>query len=430
MNDFLVNILVVLVFVLIGGFFASAELSLVTLRESQIQRLGAQGRKGRRLLSITRDPSRLLAAGQVAVTLAGFLSAGFGAAQIAPTIEPVLAGWGLSPGLAGPIAFILVTVVIAYMSLVLGELVPKRIALQRIERVAMFSAGPVYLISKVFAPFIWALSISTDFIVRLLGIDPNAGKEQMSGAELRDLVAAHQDLTTVERDLIDDVFSAGNRELREVMVPRTEVEFLSADLPVARAVRLVIEQPHSRYPVIRDNSDDVIGFVHVRDILSPEVADRSIRVGSLVREIPSFPGTNAVLSTLTEMRRLRQHLAIVVDEYGGTAGIVSMEDLVEELIGDIKDEYDVDTAENEITSFGVVTVDGLLNLEDFEEQTRLHLPDGPYETVAGFLISRLGHLPEIGGQVEALGHVFEVIELDGKRASRVRVTAIPEQLSQ
>ena len=237
-------------------------------------------------------------------------------------------------------------------------------------------------------------------------------------------MAAHTDLTLEERELIDDVFAAGDRELREVMVPRTEVDFMDAEMPVFEAVKVIREQPHSRYPVIRDSTDDVIGFVHVRDILDPDVADRSIRVGTLVREISAFPGTNAVLSTLTEMRRLRQHLSIVVDEYGGTAGIVSLEDLVEELIGDIKDEYDVITRHDEVKIHGVITVDGLLNLEDFEDETGLHLPDGPYETVAGFLVARLGSLPQVGVMIESEGHRFEVTELDGRRVARVRVTSI------
>ncbi len=319
---------------------------------------------------LTADPNRYLAAGQVGVTLAGFISAGFGAATIAPTLAPVFVGWGMAQGLADTIAFILVTIVIAYLSLVLGELVPKRIALQRVEKVALFVAAPIDVIAKVFKPFIVALSVSTDAIVRLLGIDPHGAKEQISGEELRDLVAGHGELTVEERELIDDVFAAGDRELREVMLPRTEVDFLEASMPVFKAAKVVSDMPHSRYPVIRDSADDVIGFVHVRDILAPDVAERSIRVGDLARDITAFPGSKEVLSTLTEMRRLRQHLAIVQDEYGGTAGIITMEDLVEELIGDIQDEYDVERPTEESVAFGVHTVDGLLNLEDFDRHHR------------------------------------------------------------
>ena len=418
------NIAVVLVFVLIGGFFAAAELALVSLRESQVQRLSETSRRGRRLAALTANPNRFLAAGQVGVTLAGFLSAGFGAAQIAPSLVPALTSAGLGQGAAETIAFIAVTVVIAYLSLVLGELVPKRIALQRVEKVSLAVAAPIDLMAKVFRPFIVALSASTDAIVRLLGIDPAAAKEQISGEELRDLVAAHEELTVEERELIDDVFAAQETELRMVMVPRTEVDFIDASTPVFKVVKEVADRPHSRYPVIRGGADDVIGFVHIRDILDPDVAERSIRVGELARPMASFPGTNGVLSTLTEMRRRRLHLAIVVDEYGGTAGIVTMEDLVEELIGDITDEYDTEQRPT-ARSFGVVTVDGLMNLEDFADETGIDLHDGPYETVAGFVVSELGSLPTIGATVRHGGHVFEVVELDGRRIARIKVT--PEQ---
>lgn len=425
------NALVVIIFVLIGGFFAAAELALVSLREGQIQRLaeapGRRGRRGRRLAIVAKDPNRFLAAGQVAVTLAGFISAGFGAREIAPSLSPVFEGWGMSAALADTIAFLVITVVIAYISLVLGELVPKRIALQSTEAVALVAAAPIDVLARVFRPFIALLSVSTNAVVRLLGGDPTTAKESMSGEELRDLVSMHEELTVEERELIDEVFAAAGRELREVMVPRTEVAFLDASTPIFKAVREIADRPHSRYPVIQGSADDIIGFVHIRDLLAPDVAERSIRVGDVARDAAHFPGTNGVLSTLTELRRRRQHLAIVVDEYGGTAGIVTMEDLVEELIGDIKDEYDLEQrAEVSVRSgpLGTVTVDGLLNIEDFHDETDIELPDGPYETVAGFVISILGRLPAVGDEVLAAGHRFTVAELDGRRVARVRVDPI------
>jgi putative hemolysin len=416
-----VNIVVVLFFILLGGFFAAAEMALVTLRDGQLAKLKEKGRRGRRLEVLAQNPNRFLAAGQVGVTLAGFISAGFGAAQIAPELAKVFVGWGLGQAIADSLSFIFVTIVIVYLSLVLGELVPKRIALQRVEGVALVVAGPIDLLARITRPFIAALSIATDAVVRLLGIDPNAAKEQISGEELRVLVAAHEDLSEQERELIDDVFSAGDRELREVMVPRTEVEFLDAAMPVHKAVKQISEQPHSRYPVMRESSDDIIGFVHIRDFLVPGMAERSIRVGELVRDIAAFPGTNDVLSTLSEMRRRHSHMAIVVDEYGGTAGIVTMEDLVEELIGDIRDEYDVDEVAETSRPLGILSVDGLMNLDDFEEDCGIALPEGPYETVAGFLVAELGALPEIGDQVIACDHTLTVTELDGRRIARIRV---------
>jgi len=423
-NQIWINVLVVLFFVLLGGFFAAAELALVSLRENQVQRLAKSSRRGRRLATLTADPNRFLAAVQVGVTLAGFVSAGFGAAQIAPELAQPLISAGLAEGVAQTLAFIVITVLIAYLSLVLGELVPKRIALQRVEKVALFAAGPIDFIARLFRPFIVALSFSTNVIVRIFGIDPTAGKESISGEELRDLVAGHEELSEDERNLIDDVFEAGERELREVMLPRTEVDFLDASLPVADAVRRVVDQPHSRYPVIRGSADDVVGFVHIRDILDPDASNRGEYVSQMCRPVVAFPGSKVVLDTLTEMRRDRHHLAIVQDEYGGTAGIVTMEDLVEELIGDIKDEYDVDAMPRQPRVLGQVVVDGLLNLEDFEDETGVVLPDGPYETVAGFLVAALTRLPIVGDTLVEGDNEFRVVELDGRRISRVSVTSV------
>ncbi len=420
MSGLWVNIALVLFFILLGSFFAAAEIALVSLRESQVERLAQRGRRGRTLASLVRDPNRFLAAVQVGVTLAGFISAGFGASQIAPAIAPMLESWGLSEGWASALSFIGVTIVIAYISLVIGELVPKRIALQRAESTALILAGPVELLARITRPFIWLLSISTNALVRLLGGNPHSGKEQITGEELRDIVAATEELTAEERALIDDVFDAGDRELREVMLPRTEVAFLDASAPVADAILEVSDAPHSRYPVIRGSADDVVGVVHIRDLLTPDVDRSTRRVGDLARETAFFPGTKQVIPALTEMRRLRQHLAIVVDEYGGTAGIVTLEDLVEELVGDIRDEYDTEA------SGPRTDVDGLLNLEDFTDETGVELPDGPYETVAGFVVSELGELPTVGASVEVDGHRLTVTELDGRRVARISVTAVSD----
>ena len=420
MSDLWVNIVLVLFFILLGSFFAAAEIALVSLRESQVERLSQRGRRGRTLASLVRDPNRFLAAVQVGVTLAGFISAGFGASQIAPALVPRLESWGLSEGWASAISFIGVTIVIAYISLVIGELVPKRIALQRAESTALILAGPVELLARITRPFIWLLSISTNALVRLLGGNPHSGKEQITGEELRDIVAATEELTAEERALIDDVFDAGDRELREVMLPRTEVAFLDASTPVHDAILEVSDAPHSRYPVIRGSADDVMGVVHIRDLLTPDIDRLTRRVGDLARETAFFPGTKQVIPALTEMRRLRQHLAIVVDEYGGTAGIVPLEDLVEELVGDIRDEYDTET------SGPRADVDGLLNLEDFTDETGVGLPDGPYETVAGFVVSQLGELPTVGATVEVDGHILTVTELDGRRVARISVVPVPD----
>ncbi|HZJ08044.1 MAG TPA: hemolysin family protein [Nocardioidaceae bacterium] len=423
MNGTLANIGLVVVFVLIGGVFAAAEISLVSLRDSQARSLAGRGKRGRVVAELNEDPNRFLASVQVGVTLMGFLSAAFGGATLSGDLAPVLEGWNVPEGVSGPFALVLVTIAISYLSLVLGELVPKRLALQRAEGFALALGPMIDKVSKISRPVIWLLSLSTNAVVRLLGGDPGAQREQMSDEELRELVNAHETLGEEERRIVEEVFGAGDRQIREVMIPRTEVDFLDASTPVYKAAKDAIRQPHSRYPVIRGSVDDVIGFVHVRDLLDPEMAGRSVRVGELARETLALPWTRPILAALADMRREGTHLAIVADEYGGTAGIVTMEDLVEELIGDIKDEYDVVETETTRHRGGEVEVDGLLNLDDFEDETGLELPEGPYETVGGYIMAQLGRLPETGDSIEFDGHRIVVREVDGRRVSRVLVSA-------
>ena len=427
MSEVLITFGVIVLLSLVGGFFAAAETSLVSLRENQVRTLAeTKGRRGRRLADLNHNPNRWLAAVQVGVTIAGFLSAGFGADRITPRIVPHLVTWGLPQSVASPVAFIGTTLVIAFIVLVLGELAPKRLALQRPSGIALATAGVVNGLAVVARPFIWLLSIATDIIVRILGGDPKAGKGVITEDELRGMVAAHGELTEDERTLIDDVFDAGEREIVEIMVPRTEVDFLPGDTPVFKAVKTVIAGSHSRYPVVRDSTDDVIGFVHIRDLLDPEMADRSIRVADLAREIAFLPSSKHVIPALSEMRRIGAHLAIVVDEYGGTAGIVTLEDLVEELVGEIRDEYDDAEEPTSKAVGGIVEVDGLLNLSDLEDDIGIELPEGPYETVAGYVANLLGRLAELGDTVDYPGGRIEVTELDGRRIARVRFELVQE----
>src|SRR5215211_4563342 len=347
-SDVWLSIIMVVVFVLIGGVFSGAEIALVSLRESQVRAMAETGRRGQAVQRLLSDPNQFLAAVQVGVTLAGFFSAAFGASTLSEPFARWLEGRGLSEGLSRTAALVLVTVAISYLSLVVGELTPKRLALQRAEGFSLVVAAPLNAIAKLFRPVVWLLSRSTDLLVRLVGGDPKVSGESISQEELRDLVAAHESLSSDERRLIDEVFRAGDREVREVMTPRTEVHFLEASMTASRAAKQVAESSWSRYPVAGRNEDDVVGFVHVRDLLLPNhPAGRASTVGDLAREVKRLPGTARVLTALSEMRKENRHFAIVVDEYGGTDGIVTLEDLIEEVIGDIYDEYDEDVAGEE-----------------------------------------------------------------------------------
>jgi putative hemolysin len=422
-SDVWLNIVMVVVFVLIGGFFSGTELALISLRESQVRNLSEQGRRGAALHNLLADPNRFLATVQIGVTLATLSASAFGAETLNEPFSQALESRGVSPEVAGPLAFIVVTVAVSYLSLVLGELTPKRLALQRAEGLAMLVASPLNRLASLTRPIVWVLSKSTNGLVRLFGGDPALSGEAISQEELRDLVAAHESLTTDERRLIDEVFRAGDREVREVMTPRTEVTFLDASTTASRAAKQVGDSTYSRFPVMGRDEDDVVGFVHVRDLFLPtHPAGRAATVGDLAREVKRLPGTAGVLTALSEMRRENQHLAIVVDEYGGTDGIVTLEDLIEEVIGEIYDEYDREVApEADGAADGPQEVDGLLNLDDFAEVTGLRLPEGPYETVAGYVLAELGRLPGVGDTIEVEGRSIAVLELDGRRIARLSV---------
>ncbi|MFT4108880.1 hemolysin family protein [Propionicimonas sp.] len=433
MNPIVGDILLILLFIVIGGVFASAEMALVSLRESQIKQLAARGKRGQTVAKLTADPNRFLSAVQIGVTLAGFLSAAYGGATLSSSLAGVLAGWGMPAGVASPVALVLITIVISYFSIVIGELTAKRLAMQRAEAFAMMLGPLVNAIARLARPVIWFLGVSTDLLVRVLGGDPKASREEVTDEELREMVGSSQTLGDEERQIVDEVFSAGQVSLREAMIPRTEVDFLDGSLSAHKAFRRMQGASHSRYPVIGDGPDDVIGFVHVRDLADLDPARRNVPVRELVRPVASLPQSVKILRALTEMRQTRQHLVIVRDEYGGTAGIVTIEDLVEELIGDITDEFDVESVRATDNADETIDLDGLVTLEDFGQQIGFALPEGPYDTVAGFVMARLGTLPQVGDsctvdllpeheQGDPRRFELRVTELDGRRAARLRLT--------
>jgi putative hemolysin len=414
---------IVALLIALGGLFVAAEIALISLRESQIKQIALKGKRGAKVAHLASNPNRLLGAVQIGVTFCGFLSAALGAERLGEYVIPWLEDLGLSSGAARGISLVGLTLVIAYFSLVFGELVPKRLALSRTEPIALTFAGLIDVTAKLFRPIIWLLSHSTNFVVRIFGIDPNEQRSAMSEEELLDLVAGHAALTDEERDIVEEVFNASERQIHEVMVPRTEVDFFDASLTVGKAINLAIDKAHSRYPVVRGSTDEVIGFIHVRDLLDTTLVSTGGKIQELVRNVMFLPGTKGVLPALTEMRNQRQHLAIVLDEYGGTDGIVTLEDLVECLIGDIRDEYDGD--EDEITletRTGDFEVDGLVSIEDLFDDSGIEIPEGPYETASGFVMHFLGRIPVIGDVVKVNGIRIAVLTMEGKRAGRLLIS--------
>jgi len=414
---------IVALLVALGGLFVAAEIALISLRDSQIKQMAAKGKRGAKVAFLASNPNRLLGAVQIGVTVSGFLSAALGAERLGAYVIPWLEDRGFASGAANTISLIGLTCVIAYFSLVFGELVPKRLALSRTEPIALSFAGLIDFTAKLFRPIIWLLSHSTNFVVRIFGIDPHEQRSAMSEEELLDLVAGHAALTDEERDIVEEVFNASERQIHEVMVPRTEVDFFDASLTVGKAINLAMDKAHSRYPVVRGSTDEVIGFIHVRDLLDPTLVSAGGKIQEMVRSIMFLPGTKGVLPALTEMRNQRQHLAIVLDEYGGTDGIVTLEDLVECLIGDIRDEYDGDEQEiTQETRTGDFEVDGLVSIEDLLDDSGIEIPEGPYETASGFVMHFLGRIPVVGDVVNLNGIRIAVLTMEGKRAGRLLIS--------
>jgi putative hemolysin len=411
------NIALVIVFVLVGGVFAATEMALVTLRESQLNAIAARGRRGQKVAALARNPNTFLSAVQIGVTVAGFASAAYGATSIAPSVAPLFVSFGFAEPLALTLASVLLTLVIAYLSLVLGELVPKRLAIQRNAAFSYAVAPVLDGFATLVRPVIWLLSVSTNALVRLLGGDPHKTADELSDEEVRDIVATHQGLPEEERRILDDVLSLRGRQISEVMRPRPEVVALDETGALAEAVAQVRELPFSRYPVVNTSIDDITGFVHVRDLFDAAGADPTRELAGLVRPIPYYPSTARVLTTLSRMRAEGHQIAVVVDEYGGTDGIVTLEDLVEEVVGEIFDEYD--TAIDPASAGG--DVDGRLNLQDFEEATGIALERGSSDTIAGFVTERLGRLARVGDVVEVPGATLQVTALDRRRIAALRV---------
>ncbi|QIM15950.1 HlyC/CorC family transporter [Leucobacter insecticola] len=416
-EDLAWSVALVIVFILVGGVFAATEMALVTLRESQINALASRGTRGQKVASLARNPNTFLSAVQIGVTVAGFASAAFGATSLAPVLTPLFVSWGMTQALALTIATILLTLIIAYLSLVFGELAPKRLAIQRNAQFAYAVAPVLSGFATTMRPVIWLLSVSTNATVRLLGGDPNKVAEALSDDEVRDIVATHEGLPEDERRILDDVLSLRERQISEVMRPRPEVVALDESVMVSEVVAQMRERPYSRYPVVQKSIDDIIGFVHVRDVLDAFTHDPEQALSAVRRPISYFPSTARVLPTLTRMRAEGTHIAVVVDEYGGTDGIVTLEDLIEEVVGEIFDEYDA--AEVREDSAGII--DGRLNLQEFMEVTGLRLKRGTSDTIAGFVTEQLGRLAQVGDRIEVPGATITVTAMDRRRISGLQV---------
>jgi len=417
------ELLALVALVLLNGFFVAAEYGLVTSRRTRIMELQHAGNKrARAVLRITADPPRFISAMQLGVTITSLAIGALGEPVLAHVFDPVM---------ATILAVALALLIITYLHVVIGELVPKGIALGHPERTALAVSGTVRAFFIVARPLIWLLQRSTELVLNALGMQPpGAEHEAHSEAELRMLLSSSAEQGEIEhgeQEMLSKVFDFADKDVADVMVPRPEVVAISIELPPEEALQAVLESPYTRYPVYRSTLDEIVGVLHIRDLVEA-MYDRGIgavTLPDLVRPAYMVPETKNLAALLTEFRRTNQHIAVVIDEYGSMEGIVTLEDLLEEIVGEIEDEFDLPDETVERVDEDTIRVDGTFPIDDFNEQFGVDLPHDDYHTVAGFVFGHLGRAAEVGDAVDHDGLHFHVDSVDGQRIHRLTIVFEP-----
>jgi putative hemolysin len=413
------ELLAVLLLVLGNAFFVAAEYALVTARRSRLHELARRGvRRARIALRIMDSPVRFIGTVQLGIT--GF-SIALGAVG-----EPIVERWIDGP-LSHGVSFLLAFSLVTYMHVTLGELVPKAIALTKNESTALWVALPVEAVFLITYPLVWFLQASANAVTRLFGIEPApAGVVAHTEEDIRMIVAQAGETGVVEKmeqELLYKVFDFADKEAHEVMVPRPEVVAISVDLPPEECLAAIIDSPYTRYPAYRGSVDEIVGILHVRDLFSALYAKgiEGVVIEELLRPPFLVPETKDLAALLAEFRQTKQHMAIVVDEYGAMQGIVTLEDLLEEIVGDIADEYDLPDESIEQIDERRIRIHGTFPIDDFNEQFEVEMPQDDYHTLGGFVFGELGRAPEQGAEVVWNGLQFRVVEVDGARIERLEV---------
>lgn len=421
------EILLILVLVVLNGYFAAAEIALISARRAALSQRAAEGSRGAQAaLGLTADPTRLLATIQVGITLVGFLASAAAAVSLATPIEAWLVSLGVTwlTSVASGLAVLLVTLAVAYVTLIFGELVPKRIGLQRAERVAIAVARPIEVVARFSAPLVWFLSASTSVAARLFGVSGDGGRPGVSEEEIKLLVTEQGSLLDEEKRMIHEIFELGDTVAREVMVPRVDMVLVEDTATVREAAELMERTGFSRAPVFHEDPDTIVGVAFLKDLVTPLVQGASDRpVCDFARSPVFVPETKPILALLSEMQTHRNQVAIVVDEYGGTAGLVTVEDIVEEIVGEISDEFDRDRRYVTRLAPGEWVLDGRFPVEDAVSHGFPVEESDEYETIAGWLLAALGRIPAPGEHLEREGYVFTVQTMRRRRIARVRVSA-------
>ncbi len=434
----LIGLVAVVFLVLLNGFFVAAEFSLVSVRKTRIAELVAQGNANAKTVQkALENPDRVIAATQLGITLASLSLGWIGEPALSHLIEPIMELFPLDlrPGLSHSLTAGLSFGIITFLHVVVGELAPKSIALQNPARTSLVVARPTLWSERLFKPFIWALNGTGNALLRLVGMEPASGHQLVhSVEELKMLVTESAEGGAVARqesELLHAIFDFGDLLVRQVMIPRTEIIAVEADLPLAEIIPLITESTYTKFPVYDDNLDNILGIFHVKDLLrTMQEADwQKSSVRSLLREAMYVPETLPISALLRRFRDNHQHIAIILDEFGGTGGLVTLEDLLEEIVGEVSDPFDKFTPEFETLADGSILIDGLTLIEDVNKSLDLDLNDPAYDTIAGYTLGKMGRIPKVNDSVEFDKVLIQVEAMDGMRIERLKLTRLEDKIS-
>jgi len=434
LDTVVLELLVIALLVVINGFFACSEFAIISIRKSRVAQLVADGNEQARLVEIMqKDPHRLLAVVQVGMTVVGSTASAIGGIIAVEHMKPLLLKppFNMTPTMAEPTAVTVVVAVVSYLILIIGELAPKTIGLQYADSVALRVAKPISLIARVAAVAVTFLTLSSKGFLALIGIK-SKGREFITREEVRHIVAEGQKegaFSAYEEEFIKNIFDFTHTCVREVMVPRPRIVGLDLELPREELIRTVLESQYSRYPVFREHIETTVGFIHGKDMLGRMVQEPKFDLASIIRPPYYVPEGKKVSDLLKEMQRKRMHMAMVVDEYGGISGLVTTEDLLEELVGEIEDEHDVGEprAVRKLAD-GSLLVDALIAINDLEDFLGLKLEEGlPYDTLAGLILHELGRFPERGEMLEWEGFQLTCVDVKKTAIVKVRIRRLEEE---
>lgn len=430
------EIIVLVILILLNAFFAASEIALISLNDNKVKMMADAGdKKSKQIYNLITEPSRFLATIQIGITLAGFLASAFAADSFADRLSGLLADIGvpIPMDLLKTVSVIIITLLLSYFTLVFGELVPKQIAMKKPEPIANFAVSPLTILSKITAPFVKLLTLSMNLIVRLFGIDPNADDNEVTEEEIRMMVDVGEEKGTIqltEKEMINNIFDFDNKTVSDIMSHRTNIVAISMDASLKETVRTVNLEKYTRYPVYQEDIDHISGILHSKDLiqfLEEHVTEqKEFNLSEMIRDPYFVLESTKVDHLFREMQQNNIHMAIVIDEYGGTDGIVTIEDLIEEIVGNIFDEYDDPVVDEPgVMDLGdnSYLMDGMMNLYDVEDIVERELPTQEFDTLSGFLINLLGYIPigEDKPTVEFNDIVFSVEKTSERRIMQVRV---------